>query len=274
MLVRLITCESSDSRIIEARRRSPTELGVRFVDSNEFRDLSTDPYVAALRALHARKVDAVIAGAEIALAEFLPGVFATFSGSRRRGKLIFGAAPIEPIGDAPFVLVDPCVVVDPTASELATMANEAARLYSAIYARNDPYVGIISHSTGNHRLHADPRAKEVVAVLKADGQVPFCDTILQVDAALSVDSARRKAAAVLRRPNVLVCTSIGVANGIYKALEVFGQPSVRLSGAILLGVNEGLIGLLARTTTADEVERLFANISRATTVWREQAASH
>jgi phosphotransacetylase len=100
--------------------------------------------------------------------------------------------------------------------------------------------------------------------IKRAGKVEVSHAILQLDAALSIDPARRKAAHTSKRPNILMCTDLGVANAIYKTLEIFGRPSVQLSGAIMMGLNKGLIGLLPRTCRTEEVCRLFSNLVRAT----------
>lgn len=66
----------------------------------------------------------------------------------------------------------------------------------------------------------------------------------------------------------MLCTDVGVANAIYKTLEIFGTASVRLSGAIMMGLNDRLIGLLPRTCRTDEVYRLFLSPGLLFKFWR------
>jgi phosphotransacetylase len=245
-------------------RESPPDLALefkRFAEKGPHAGGSKERYKRALRRLESGDVDAVVAGATIALSEFLPIVFSTF-GTTRGKTLLFSVAPIEPSHGEPFLLVDPCVVPEPEPSEIVTMAVGAARLFKALYARNNPYVAVISHATGSFQLHKDRKAAAAVEALLDAGQVPCSQAVLQLDAALSTEAASRKAVPMPVRPNVLVCTQLGVANAVYKTLEIFGRSSVELSGAILMGLEQGLIGLLPRTCTTDEVGRLFLNLAR------------
>lgn len=265
MPVRLLACEPEDNRVAEAIRLSNCDVGLNFVETygiHHHRSKCSDPYEIGLQTLHEGAVDGLVAGATIALSEFLPIVFKTFATSRKKG-LLYSAAPIELISGSPFLLVDPCVIPSPEVTELILMAHGAAELYVALYAKADPFVAILSHATGSYHHHRDRRAATVVEELKREGRIEISEAIVQLDAALSIGAARRKAAPITRRPNVLLCTDVGVANAVYKTLEVFGDSSVRLSGAIMLGLKSGLIGLLPRTCRTEEIGRLFSNLARA-----------
>ena len=263
MQVRVLACEPEDTRVAEAIRLS-SDVGVTFVEvyGIHHHRRSADPYEVALRTLREGTVDGIVAGATIALSEFLPLVFATFNTSRRE-QLLYSAAPIEPRSGSPFLLVDPCVNLSPDTRELALMAKGAAELYVALYAKADPFVAVLSHATGSYRHHRDRRAASVVEELKRDGTIDVSEAIMQLDAAISINAARRKAAETSKLPNVLLCTTVGVANAVYKTLEMYGRSSVDLSGAIMMGLNQGLIGLLPRTCEKEDICRLILNLGSA-----------
>jgi phosphotransacetylase len=265
MQVRVLACEPEDNRVAEAIVLSSSDVGITFVEAHgihHHRSRSADPYEVGLRTLREGAVNSIVAGAAIALSEFLPLVFSTFNTSRKE-RLLYSAAPIEPMSGSPFLLVDPCVILSPDPMELAFMAHRAAELYVALYAKADPFVAVLSHATGSYHHHRDRRAASVVEELKRDGRVEVSEAIMQLDAALSVEAARRKAAPTSKLPNVLLCTDVGVANAVYKTLEMFGRSSVDLSGAIMMGLDQGLIGLLPRTCKSEEIRRLFSNLGRA-----------
>ena len=264
MQIRLLACEPNDPRVKAALQRLPSDLNVYVVEYGSLlRSMNADPYVSALEALRDGKIDILVAGANIALSEFLPWVFSTFSTSRNE-TLLYSAASIEPKSEwSPFLLVDPCVVPVPQAEELATMAEGASQLYKALYAKSDPYVAVLSHATGLYRVHQDKLASEAVHEMKRRGKVEVSDAILQLDAAVSIKAAQRKAAHTSRRPNIMLSTDVSVVNVIYKTLEMFGTASVQLSGAIMMGLNNGLIGLLPRTCETHEVSKLLSHLVRA-----------
>jgi|ERR1043165_1297832 phosphotransacetylase len=265
MQVKVLTCEPEDNRIAEAVRLSSSDVGIKFVDAygiHHHRSRSVDPYEVGLRKLYEGAVNGLVAGATIALSEFLPLVFSIFNTSRKE-RLLYSAAPVEPLSGSAFLLVDPCVNLSPDPRELAFMAQGAAELYVALYAKADPLVAVLSHATGSYRHHRDRRAASVVEELKRDGRIEVSEAIMQLDAAISVEAARRKAADTSKLPNVLLCTDVGVANAVYKTLEMFGRPKVNLSGAVMMGLNQGLIGLLPRTCETKDIRRLFLNLGRA-----------
>jgi phosphotransacetylase len=165
MKIRLLACEPNDTRVTAAIRLCPPDLNFCFTETPPGIARSSsklDPYEAAPNALHDGTIDVLIAGAGIALSEFLPMVFSTFSTSRSQ-HLLYSAAPIEPITRAtPFLLVDPCVIPSPQPEELAVMAEGASKLYRALYAKEDPFVAILSHATGSYKLHRDRLAATAI----------------------------------------------------------------------------------------------------------------
>lgn len=261
MEVRIFICEKNDPRVLRAIDLCPPELNIKFEYGE---DEKTDPYNTGIRKLHKDSVDAVVAGAAISLSEFLHEMISIFKTSRKH-QLLYSAAPIEPINDEPFLLLDPCVVVNPTSRELVTMAKGAAKLYRNLYIRKDAIVAVLSHATGSYQNHNDQKAMDTVKALSEDeGNLLFTDSILQLDAARSLRVATRKAASLSMRPNVLLCTEIGVANAIYKSLELYGRKSVHLSGAILMGLGKRKVGLLPRTCEVEDVLRLLSILAIAT----------
>lgn len=95
MQIRLLACEPTDPRVKAALQRLPSDLNVYVVENGPLlRSINTDPYVSALQALHDGTIHILVAGANIALSEFLPLVFSTFSTSRNE-TLLYSAASID-----------------------------------------------------------------------------------------------------------------------------------------------------------------------------------
>jgi phosphotransacetylase len=279
MRIRIGFCEKDDHRIQKAFK----ELGRRnFVDLSMIDIQETIPvdekytgveyeqkitayqeqaYVTGLNKLRDNQLDVLIAGADIALAQFLRYVFQIFS-SKRDENLLFSVAPIYwKTNRRWFSLVDPCVVVDPSPEELAYMAHQSMRITEDLI--NEPlYACVLAHATAmeNDKVELHRSAIRRLTELRTAAEV--CSHPLQLDAAMSEDAARRKLGELPRMPNVLVCPDITSANLLYKSLEIFARDSVTLCGAILAGLPNGFIGLLPRTAQVEEIIKLADILTR------------
>jgi len=218
-----------------------------------------EPYLQAICDLRDRRTDVLIAGAQVALAEFLPLLFRVFNSHRER-SLLFSAAPV--LGrDAKrrFVFVDPCVVPNPSPEELAKMAQQALRIAEVLF-EEPGYACLLSHATGVFASSSTEQQEAIECIAQVLGGNQFCSDPLQLDAALSPEAARIKLGARERWPNVLVCPDIRVANLLYKCLEIFAREKVQLSGAVLIGLPGRFVGLVPRTVQQDEVLLLVEHL--------------
>lgn len=210
-------------------------------------------YIRALEALRSGKADILIAGAEIAHAEFLPLVFASFS-TRRNRDLLFSIALVHwRAKNRTFIIMDPVVVIEPTVTELASMIASAKSLAENLLTSEHVQVCLISHASTMDRLGKETKQGRVIAELQKLGVDGVTTTPLQLDAALDPDVAKVKVGILGRRPNLLVLPEITSANVLYKSIELFGADSVRLGAAVLWPVPKGVIGLLPRTCTTEQI---------------------
>lgn len=264
--MKILFPEGNDSRIKEAAKtlKERSALNLEFVHKG-----SPNPhanYIRALEILRSGKADILIAGAQIAHAEFLPLVFASFSTKRDR-DLLFSIALVHwRAKNRRFVIMDSVVVIEPTVSELASMINSARDLAETLLGGERVQVCLISHASTMDRLGKETKQGRVIAELQKLGLDCVTTTPLQLDAALDPEVARVKVGTLGRRPNLLVLPEITSANVLYKSIELFGGDSVRLGAAVLWPVPKGVIGLLPRTCTreqiVDSVEDLVAVANR------------
>jgi phosphotransacetylase len=282
MRVRVGFCEEEDYRIIQAVKNLEGRnwLELSLITDREVRALepkltvlnALDPtapisayqegaYLAGLNKLREKEIDILIAGASIALAQFLRYVFQTFS-SKRQESLLFSLAPIYwKTTKRAFSLVDPCVVVDPSPEELAYMAHQAMIITEELI--DDPiYACVLAHATAMENDKMTLHRATIQHLIELTSPSLVCSHPLQLDAAMSEEAGRKKLGELPHAPNVLVCPDITSANLLYKSMEVFSRDSVMLCGAMLVGLPYGFVGLLPRTVQVAEIVRLVDNIVR------------
>ena len=153
-----------------------------------------------------------------------------------------------------FIFADCGLNQDPSAEELAAIADSSAKSFKALVGPN-PVIAMLSHSTKGSAKHAlVDKVAEATRIAKEQYPDLVLDGELQVDAALVPSVAKSKApgSPVAGKANVLVFPSLEVGNIAYKLVQ-------RIAGAKAVGpVLQGLaapVNDLSRGCNEDDVYR-------------------
>jgi len=200
------------------------------------------------------------------------GAVATTSDTVRAALHVIGKAPDaaivssfflmclpvgHPLGAPAMVFSDCGMVINPDATELAAITQQAAGSFASLVG-DTPRVGMLSFSTKGSARHPDvDKVSEALALVQAAAPDLAVDGELQLDAALvpSVAAAKAPDSPVAGQANVLIFPNLDAGNIGYKLAQRFGG-AVAI-GPVLQGLNQPANDL-SRGCVADDVLAIIA----------------
>ncbi len=221
--------------------------------------LLSDPLTFGIVMVKANDADGMVAGACHSTADTLrPAlqILKTAPGVKLVSAFFVMDTQFKDQGeDGTFIFADCGLNQDPTAEELAAIAETSSRSFKSLVGPK-PVIAMLSHSTKGSAKHALVD-KVVEATRIAHEQYPqlTLDGELQVDAALVPGVAKSKApgSSVGGRANVLIFPNLDAGNIGYKIAQRLG--GYEAYGPILQGLNAP-INDLSRGCNAEEVYKM------------------
>lgn len=219
---------------------------------------SADRLRFSVALLRAGLVDGVVAGAEATTAEVLRAglrILGPAEGMRTVSSAFYMVLPaLGPEPERVLTFTDAAVVPEPTAEQLAEIADAACRARSLVVG-DEPRVAFLSYATRGSAAGASvERVREGLARFRERRPEVRADGELQADAALVPEVARRKApgSPVEGAANVLVFPDLDAGNIAYKLVQRLGR--ARALGPVLQGLSAPLNDLSRGASVADIVE--------------------
>lgn len=223
--------------------------------------LLNQPLYFGVLMVKAGKADGMVAGAVNATADVLrPSlqILKTAPGTKLVSAFFLMVVPNCEYGaDGTFIFGDSGLCQNPTAEELAAIAQSSAKSFELL-VQKEPIVGMLSHSTKGSAKHADVDkvveatriAKEQAPDLKLDGE-------LQLDAAIvpSVGASKAKGSDVAGKANVLVFPDLDAGNIGYKLVQRLAKAEAY--GPITQGIAKP-VNDLSRGCVAEDIVGVIA----------------
>ncbi|MDR2617751.1 MAG: phosphate acetyltransferase [Treponema sp.] len=214
------------------------------------------------------EADAMVGGAENTTADVLRAglaIIGTVPGSKTASSCFVMQTTDPSWGvDGALIFSDCAVVPDPTAEQLAEIAQSAAQSCREFLGA-EPAVALLSFSTkGSGGDHQNvKKVQEALALLKAKAPGLLADGELQADAALvpSVTDKKAPGSPVRGKVNTLVFPDLGAGNIGYKLVQRLGKAEA--FGPFLQGFAKPLSDLSRGASVEDIVVTCVVTLSRA-----------
>jgi phosphate acetyltransferase len=226
-----------------------------------------DPLRWGAMMVHLGAADAMVAGAENTTGDVLRAglaIIGTVPGLKTASSC-FVMTNLDPRwgADGALIFSDCAVVPDPTAEQLADIAESAAQSCREFLGR-EPVVALLSFSTkGSAKHDAVTKVQTAVGLLKSKNPGFVFDGELQADAALvpSVTDKKAPGSPVRGRVNTLVFPDLGSGNIGYKLVQRLGNAEA--FGPFLQGFAKPVSDLSRGASVDDIVTTAAVTLSRA-----------
>jgi phosphate acetyltransferase len=217
--------------------------------------------------VHMGDADAMVAGAEKTTGDVLRAglaIIGTQSGLKTASSCFVMTGMDPQFGtDGAMIFSDCAVIPDPTADQLADIA-ESAALSCREFLNTEPVVALLSFSTKGSASHDNVTKVQTAAEILKNRKVGFIfDGELQADTALvpSVTDKKAPGSPVRGKVNVLIFPDLGSGNIGYKLVQRLGRAEA--FGPFLQGFAKPISDLSRGASVEDIVTTCAVTLSRA-----------